>query len=188
VKEKPLEERRKALEEDWFRKESASKLAALRARDEQSALAATLGLPADALVERLHALGVRSDSRDALIYAPLVSVAWADGRLDEAEAVAAREAAEAAGLTRPSPARALFDAWLAAPPPGLFDAWEKFLAASWTRPADAERRRAAEELLRGRLRTVAVASGGFAGLGTISRDEAEVLVRVMRAFLGPPVR
>lgn len=183
MKEKPLEDRRKALEEEYFRKESEAKLAKLRAADERASLGAAVALPVGDLVDRLHALGVRAESVDALVYAPLVSVAWADAKLEEAEAAAVREAAGAAGLGPGTPARALLERWLAAPPGDLFDAWERFLATAWQRPADAEKRRAAEDLLRGRLRSVAVASGGFAGLGKMSRDEAAVLVRVMRAFL-----
>jgi len=183
MKEKPLEDRRKALEEEYFRKESAAKLAKLHAAEERAALGAALGLDQGELLDRLHALGLRAQSLDALVHAPFVSVAWADGRLEESEAAAVREALDVAGLEHGTPARELVDRWLAAPPPGLFDAWERFLATAWHRPADAGKRRAAEDLLRGRLRSVAVASGGFAGLGKMSRSEADVLVRVMRAFL-----
>lgn len=183
MNEKPLEDRRKALEEDYFRKESAAKVAKLQAEKERAALGAALALPEGELLDQIHALGVREASIDALAHAPFVSVAWADGRLEEPEAAAVREAFDAAGLAHGTPARELVERWLAAPPPGLFEVWESFLALAWKRPADAAKRRAAEELLRGRLRPVAVASGGFAGLGKISRSEADVLVRVMHAFL-----
>ncbi|HVP30794.1 MAG TPA: TerB family tellurite resistance protein [Myxococcota bacterium] len=183
MKEKPLEERRKALEEDFFRRESEAKLAKLRAKKEREALAAATGVADGELVERLHALGVRAESLEALVHAPLVSVAWADGKLDPEERSAVREAADAAGLRAGTAPRALLERWLDEPPGGLFDAWERFLTEAWRGPRDAARRRAVEELLRGRLRDVAVASGGFDGLGRISRAEADALVRVMRAFL-----
>src|SRR4029450_10355631 len=91
-----LADRRKALEEEFFRKENERQRAALQARkkrDESKAALRETGIGDDALIDRLLDLGVAAEAVVALELAPLVAVAWADGTLDDRERAAVLRAA-----------------------------------------------------------------------------------------------
>jgi hypothetical protein len=169
--------RTKAQEEDWFREREEAARAQLRAQREAAArrerLAAALELAHGPLLERLEALGVTAENAAAFRVLPLVEVASADGRVDEAERRALLEAAAEAGVVFGSEAHATLEAWLERPPgEALFEA-----CRAWSRPERSDRLRG----LLARARDVAACSGGLLGLGRVSRAEQRVLERLAAA-------
>ncbi len=183
-----LEDRRKALEEAFFRKENERLRARLQAEREQesarAALASDVGLQDKALLDRLVELGIHVDTIEALVLVPLAMVAWADGKIDARERDAVMRGAEASGITRGSPAHQLLDSWTAQPPPpALMDSWHAYIAALVVE-LSADQRWALEERILGRARAVAQATGGFLGIASVSREEEAVLKELESAFGG----
>ncbi len=183
-----LDDRRAALEEAFFRKESARLRALMRAeRDRESAreaLAGELGLEDAALLDRLVALGIRIETAAALALAPLAMVAWADGRMEARERNAVLRGAEAGGIKPGSPAYQLLDAWtLQRPPRELKDSWRAYTAAL-VAELSADQRAVLEERIVGRARAVAHATGGFLGMAMVSREEEAVLAELSSVFGG----
>ena len=108
----------------------------------RAALAAASRIADDALFDELVALGIRADTIRALGLVPLAAVAWADGRLEEAERRALLAAARDAGLDTDGPGRRLLEVCLAASPPrSLWTLWRCWIgSASATLPANESRR------------------------------------------------
>lgn len=186
-----LDDRRKALEEAFFRKENERLRARLHAQRERSeardALGRECGVADASLLDRLLELGIRADTVQALVLVPLAMVAWADGKIDPRERDAVLAAAAASGIAPGSPSHALLEAWTREkPPPELFESWRSYVAALAGRLA-ADHRLHLEEQTLGRARAVAEAAGGFLGLAKVSREEEAVLAELARAFsAGPP--
>ena len=181
-----LDDRRIALEEAFFRKESARLRERMRAEREREAariaLSGEVGLADRELLDRLVELGIRADTHQALELAPLAMVAWADGSLDAREREAVFRGAEANGIARGSAAYELLAMWTAQrPPPELRDAWCAYIAALG-KELSAPQRRALEERILGRARAVAEAAGGFLGFASVSEPEAALLAELTSAF------
>lgn len=184
-----LDNRRRALEEAFFARESEAWLQ--RQRDDaaaisrREALQAASGIADAALLDRIAALGLQASTLAALSLVPLVLVAWADGTLDDKERRALLDAAAQSGIRGDSPAHHSLAQWLESPPPpSLFDAWAEYIRAS-TAGLDAPARDLLQSGLLERARLVAEAAGGFLGLGPrISPAEAAVLKKLEQAFAG----
>lgn len=180
-------ERLRSKQEERFRARQAEKAQRLRSererRDARDTLAAETRLDDEPLLDALLDLGVRAESLSAFFLAPLVAVAWADGRVDERERERVLAAARHEGLDPSRPAHQLLERWLdEAPDDRFLPTWQRFVAASVRRGgrgvlADVEAK------LAGRLREVAVASRGTLGIGRISREEAATLSRVAVALM-----
>jgi len=82
-------DRERGEEEAYFRQEDAKLIAKLRQKAQLSeishALAEKLHVDEPALLERIRKLGVTLDTGSAFILAPLVEVAWVDGKVSNAE-------------------------------------------------------------------------------------------------------
>lgn len=179
-----LGDRKKALEESFFAKESEKLRKALQekegAKDKKEALSAASGITDDAVLEQLIALDIHSDTLAALSLVPLVEVAWADGTMDDNERSAIQSAAKDAGLSGES--AALLDGWLATRPSyKVLSAWKDYVAELAGAMDAAAKDKLKHDLL-GRARTVAESAGGFLGIGKISSEEEEKLEELARAF------
>ena len=185
--DKPLEDRRKALEEEFFRRENEKLRQKLRAEQEAKqnveALAQQSGIRDESLLNELIDHGVSAETLSALVLVPLVAVAWAVGELDDRERAAILSAASDLGVSRESPNFALLESWLTKPPdPRLFDAWIEY-AKQLGGALRSEGRDVLSEDLVGRAREVARASGGILGLGSkVSAPEQRVLDRLVKAL------
>jgi tellurite resistance protein len=179
-----LKERGKGSEADYFRKQDAKLLEKMRERaslDEvATALAAKLRVDDAELVRRLQQLGITHETGTAILLAPLVQVAWAEGRVSEAERATVLEIAESRGLEPKSHAYKRVVEWLhQRPSDEIFHLAMEVMKAGFSVLPPAER----EESIKGLVaacRRVAQASGG--GLGRLlgmgdgtSGDEAAVL-------------
>jgi hypothetical protein len=184
-----LGDRKRALEEEFFRKQEAALLNQLRTaqakESAQEALAAATGVRDSAVLQKLSTLGITSDTLLALGLVPLVAIAWADGTLDDKERQAIVTSLDAAGIVANSPAAQLVQSWLSNPPPAsMLEAWSSYTATLAAELSPTERHNLRDSVL-GRARAVAEAAGGFLGLGSrVSKAEEELLQRLARAFGG----
>jgi hypothetical protein len=184
-----LGERKRALEEEFFRRQERSLLERMRAehatQTARQALSQASGLKDTAVLDRLIRLGVQADTLVALGLVPLVEVAWADGTLDARERQAVVAALGTAGIALDSPAGQLIQGWLASKPPAsLLEAWRVYVAGLCAQLSAADRANLRDSVL-DRARTVAAAAGGFLGLGAkISPAEEERLRMLEGAFTG----
>ncbi|MBM4266998.1 MAG: hypothetical protein FJ144_10340 [Deltaproteobacteria bacterium] len=181
-----LDERREALEEQFFQKQNRALLDKLReesrAGSERSALAAASGISDEQTLDRLRAHGLHAETVAALTLFPLVAIAWADGRLEEKERAAIAAAAEKQGIGRGSSAHALLSAWVTdAPSRELEDAWVAYVRARAGALDPSARAVFAKDVL-GHARAIAEAAGGILGVGSVSKSEREALARLERAF------
>ena len=182
-----LGDRRKALEAEFFRRQEAALLARLRAEDqrraERAALAAAASIRDEALLDQLVALGISADTLTALALVPLAEIAWADGKVEDAEKQAILVAARAAGLEETSGGHRLLESCLSEPPQAkLRKLWEHYVKSICATLSVEERTALRSELLQ-RARGVAEAAGGIMGLGSrVSKQEEALLSEFARAF------
>jgi hypothetical protein len=185
-----LEDRRRALEEAFFRKESERLREQLHERlylqHEQEAaqerLAGASGIADRPLLARLASLGIRAETLAALTLIPLVEVAWADGEMDRRERDAVLRGAESCGIERGTPSHGLLGIWTEdRPAPELVESWKRYIHALCAE-LSADQRRHLEERILGRARAVAQAAGGFLGLAKVSKEEEAVLDELEAAF------
>lgn len=182
-----LSDRRKALEDSFFAKQDAVLRQRLHqaeeAKTKRQAFAAASGITDDAVLDKLIALGISTDTLAALSLVPLVLVAWADGSIDAKERDAVLSGAAESGLGKGDASHGLLEGWLTKrPPPELLATWKGYIGAA--SPAmGAEAREALKRQLLGRARAVAESAGGMLGLGRkVSPAEEAVLRELDAAF------
>ena len=126
--------------------------------------------------DRLADLGIGRDTVSALMLVPVVSVAWADGVIDDEERGAVLFAAADAGLAADGTGYRLLEKWLAERPSSeLFQAWKDYVEALSPSMSAESRQSLRSEILR-RVRGTADATGGFFGFGRkVSTEERSVL-------------
>src|SRR5215475_665352 len=121
-----FEERERAEEAIYFRAQDEKLIQKLRenAKLEEivKALAGSVQANNPELLRRVAALGVTLETGPAFLLAPLVQVAWANGRITDRERETVLRLAGARGIEEGSPARAQLLAWLQKrPADALFD-------------------------------------------------------------------
>jgi tellurite resistance protein len=177
-------DREKAMEADYFRKEEARLLEKLRQNakiDEiAEALRDKLQVDDPELLAAVRELGIKADGAAAFLLAPLVQVAWAEGKVRKDEQEAVLKIARERGVDEGSPADHQLHEWMAnRPSDALFDASVKVIKAGYAVLPARERQERIERLLAA-CRTVAEASGTEIahqlGLGTgVSKSEASLI-------------
>jgi hypothetical protein len=134
------------------------------------------------LAEEIAKMNVTVETLAAFRLVPLVAVAWANDRVEENERYTIMLAAEKSGLSAEDPATELLRSWThRRPPTELLDAWceyAKTLAAS----LNEEHRLALKKEVMQQAHSVAEASGGVLGFGSVSSSEKAVLDRVEQAL------
>jgi hypothetical protein len=187
MSKKFLGDREKALEEAFFAKENARLLERLHAEEStqeaRRSLSEISGLTDEAVLRKLTELGVQPETWAAVAIAPLVEVAWADGKVEDSERRAVLSGAEANGVARDTASYELLEAWLNRRPDGrLLEVWGAFIVDLCAELGDAEIEALKSQIL-GRARSVAEAAGGFLGLGgKVSPEEEVVLAELGKAF------
>ncbi len=183
----PLDDRRRALEEAFFAKQDAllrkrlAEPAEVRAKKE--AFSAVSGITDDAVLEALVKLDISAETLAAIALVPLVAVAWADGSIDAKERAAVLRGASESGLAPGAAGYGMLETWLqSAPPASLVESWKAYIATI-TAGLDHAGKRALQAPIMDRARAVALAAGGFLGIGIrISDAEEKVLADLARAF------
>jgi hypothetical protein len=180
-------DRRSALEAEFFRKQDAALIKRLRetgdAKQQKDALSTASGITDAAVLDRLLAMNIGADTIAALSLVPLVMVAWADGEIDDKERAAVLAGAAEAGIHQPDVSYSLLAQWLHnRPPVELVSTWKEYIGAL-APTLSVEARNSLKSSLLTRARKVAEATGGFLGLGRKMSDaEANVLRDLERAF------
>lgn len=182
-----IEDRGRALEEAFFKKQHAAQLEKLRRKQEHEetrrALVEASGIDDADLIDRLVSMGIHAETLAALTLIPLVEVAWADGHVDERERKAILQGAESSKIEPGSPSHELLLIWTQdRPAPEMMTSWKDYIRALCAE-LSAEQKQHLEERIVGRARAVAEAAGGFLGLGSkVSAAEEGVLQDLQQAF------
>ena len=184
-----FKDRERGLEEEFFRKEDAKRLEKMREtaklQEIAGALAEILKVQNPELLSRTISLGINRDTAAAFLLAPLVQVAWAEGKVTEPERQAALRFAHSRGIEKGSPAEAQLLSWLQTPPPpSIFDTAIEVIKSGLAEFPLKERQERIAKMIQA-CREVSEASGGIAkvlgGSGT-SSEERSVLDRVAAAL------
>jgi len=188
MKEHILGDREKAMEDGYFRDQDAKLLKMLRERAQLDEIALMLGekLRVDdpALLARVRDLGITMQTAPAFFLAPLVQIAWAEGRVQKDERGLVLILARQRGIAPDSPAYELLEEWLKARPSDeLFDTSVEVLRVGFTVLPPDEREERIKDIVR-QCRDVAEASGALGrllGLGDgVSAVEQAMLERLAR--------
>ena len=185
-----FKDREHAAEEEFFRKNDARLLEKLRedARlgEVVKALADHLQVQDPELLRRVTALGINLGTGPAFLLAPLVQVAWAEGKVTDRERETIQRLAAGRGVEDGSPAQAQLLEWLRVRPADvLFEtAIEAIKSGLSALPPD-EREARITRIVQA-CREVSEASGGIAkalGVGSgVSTEEKSVLEAVTAAL------
>lgn len=186
MSEVTLEERGRALEDQFYEKENQEKLAAMKEKlDEQRSkdeLRKASGMSDEAVLDQLVALGLRANTIAALSLVPLIQVAWADGTIQDNERTAILQGAHGKGLEEGTDGYELLQSWLKKQPGNeLFTAWEAYIKALAAQLNDEQNRLLKNQIV-GFAKMVAAAAGGILGFGKVSATEEAVLHRIEAAF------
>lgn len=181
-----LEERGRALENQFFDKQDKQKLAAMKEKLEtqtsREELRKASGMTDDAVLDKLVDLGMRANTIAALSLVPLVAVAWADGEIQDNERTAILQGAQGKNLEAGSAGYELLQSWLShTPGDDLFDAWDSYIKALAAQLND-EQNRVLKNQIVGFAKMVATSAGGILGFGKVSSGEEKVLARIEAAF------
>jgi hypothetical protein len=186
-------DREKAMEANYFRQQDAKLLEKLRQGaklDEiAEALRDKLQVDKPELLARVRALGVTADTAPAFFAAPLVQVAWAEGKVVKREAEAVLRLAQERGIEEDSPSYVQLIEWLKVrPDSALFDTALDVIKHGFSVLPLREREARIERLLDA-CHKVGEASGSEIarqlGLGDgVSRTEASVLDTISNRLRG----
>jgi len=186
MSEVTLEERGRALENQFYEKENQQKLAAMKEKLEsqqtREELRKASGMSDDAVLDKLVALGLKANTIAALSLVPLIAVAWADGTIQDNERSAILQGAHGKGLEQGTDGYELLQTWLSKrPDDSLFDAWESYIKALASQLNDEQNRLLKNQIV-GFAKMVATSAGGILGFGKVSGAEEKVLNRIEAAF------
>lgn len=180
------ENTRQTMEDLFYRKEDQKLIEKLRAmkqmKDDKRSLSEVSGIHNDAVLEKLVKLGIKPETMACLAMTPLVEVAWADGKVDEKERAAILSAAEKEGIIEGSIEYALLKQLIATKPtPALLEAWRHFIQGLCEKLTEQEKSDLKAEIM-AHAQAIAKASGGFLGLGSVSKSEQQMIGYLESAF------
>ena len=183
-----LGDREKAMEDGYFRDQDAKLLKMLRERAQLDEIAIMLGekLRVDdpALLAKVKELGITVQTAPAFFLAPLVQVAWAEGRVLKDEREMVLVLARQRGISPETPSYEQLEDWLKVRPSDeLFDTAVEVLRIGFTVLPPEEREERIKDVVRA-CRDIAEASGALGrllGLGNgVSPVEQAMLDRLAR--------
>jgi hypothetical protein len=181
-----LHERGKALENSFFQQRDRVLLEKLQKdmtnRQSRDALKAVSGIEDVEVLDLMLEHNIDANTVAALSLIPLITVAWADSKMEESEKTALMKAAAASGITENSPSFMLLQQWTEQKPgPDLFETWQQYVTELSSQIDEVSREKVKSSLVE-RARSVATAAGGFLGIGSISSAEANVIKKCEQAF------
>jgi hypothetical protein len=181
-----LDERRRASEDDYFRKRDRELIERMRlvaaAERDRSELSAKTGLDDPALLGELQDLGFTPQTLPVLPLVPIVQMAWAEGGITPAERTLLIKVARERGIAEGSPADTLLDGWMARKPTNdVFEKATRLIRAMLESGAPDTPTMSAEDLIK-YCERIATASGGILGIGKISADERATLSEIATAL------
>jgi len=175
--------RGKALEEAFFFRMDQELIQILGKelqRDEKMrSFAEATGIRDKKRLASLVDAGFELSTLTALIWVPLVFVAWADGNADALEKKAILEVLRSKGISEQTTSLMIAHEWFhQSPTEELWKTWEDFVVTTLARLNPQVRNELIDEIV-GLCHVVAHASGGFLGIGKISPTETDVIDRVI---------
>jgi len=161
-----LKQKGHAEENQYFHKQDQELLHKLRQRakpgDLTFALAEKLALDDPDLLKRIMDQGITQETGPAFLMAPLVQVAWAEGKVTHKEKRAVLAIAEQNGIAKTSPSHELLEQWLETRPPlSLFSTSIEAIRVGLSVLSADERAQRIESIM-AMCRQVAATSGGLA--------------------------
>jgi len=179
-----LSDRRRASEEEYFRKRDQQLVEHLRSQAEREAardrLSQRVGVADDAFLQHLETLGFSDRTVSLLHIVPLVHVGWVDGGMSTSVAQRIIVASREHGIEELSEADRLLREWLESrPSDALFDGALQAIRTVLQHQSFSERERYVRNLLE-QSTDIASASGGVLGFGKISKNERAILDRIGR--------
>ncbi len=182
-----FDDRRKALEDQFFLKHDKELVAKLKEQQQQQATKAELkqltGITNEQLLGSLAGLNVGGAATLVMSLYPIIEVAWADGTIDEAEKKVIADLAKTIGLEPGTSAYHYLTDWLAEKPEASWhELWAEYVKALVVK-LSADDKALLKATVLGRARVVAEVSGGFLGLAfRVSQAEQTVLDKLALAF------
>ncbi|MCG8650092.1 MAG: hypothetical protein MI861_09675 [Pirellulales bacterium] len=136
------------------------------------------GVDDPVLVDELIQLGITADGLIALRLYPLVQVAWAGEAVDDAERREVMGCAIRLGIQEESVPWLLLNTWLKKRPSAMgMDAWKRYTRDIFAQMSEVAIRRLIQ-LTHQQMMDVAKASGGYLGIGKVSKQEREMIARL----------
>jgi hypothetical protein len=176
-------DRRRANEDEYFRKRDQELVEKARLRSEDEAalqrLAEAAGVRDEDVLRDLQRLGYTEETVTLLHVVPLIDVAWADGRVSEPERNVIIAAARARGVEPGSHADRQVARLLADPPSSLLSDGTLHVLGAMMQRHGPDARAAAIRTLLSSCTAVASASGGIFGFRPISDKEQRALDRIL---------
>jgi hypothetical protein len=177
-------DRRRASEEDYFRKKDRELIEKMRkqAADDQARreMGARIRVNDPVLVQDLQAMGFTPDTVKVLPLVPIVKLAWTEGGITSAERKLLVTLARERGISEGSAADQLLSDWMAhAPTPELFNNAMRLVRAMLAAQAPDADTITADDLLR-YCEIIAEASGGVFGIGKVSAEERATLDEIAK--------
>lgn len=181
-----IHQRGKAIEDQFFREKDRQLLEKLRsevsAAEQRQALASVSGVSDNKVLDTLQSHGIQAETLVCLSLIPLISIAWADGRLELAEREAVLAAAAESGVTRGSASYELLSSWLQTQPgPQLLATWKSYVQAIREK-LDSTARMQMKNTILNRAQQVAQSAGGLFGIGKVSSNERQLLTELESLF------
>lgn len=186
------------VEAEYFHKQDAELLAKMREgarlQEVTQALAEKLRVDDAELLRRVVELGLTRETGAAILLAPLVQVAWAEGGVTERERETLLEIAASRGIEAGSPAHAQLLEWLRQrPPDALFETAMEVMKVALAVLPPGEREERIRALVEACQRVAQASGGGLVRLlgmksGGVSSDESALLDAIttkLRAGRGP---
>jgi hypothetical protein len=179
-----LKDRERAFEADYFRKQDEKLIQKIRERADlqevAQALAEKLQVDDQELLRRVIDLGLTRGTGAAILLAPLVQVAWAEGKVTERERAVIFEIAATRGVEAGSPPYEKLEEWLRVRPrDALFETAMEVMKAGLALLAPEERDERIRSIAGGCQRVAEASGGGLARLigfdSGVSGQEAAVL-------------
>jgi tellurite resistance protein len=186
-----LDDRRRASEDDYFRKKDRELIEKMRQASAteraKSDLRAKTGITDPDLLKELQDLGFTPETIAVLPLVPIVQMAWAEGGITPAERQLLVTLARQRGIAPGGAADAQLSAWMTNRPSDEVFGRATRLIRAMLEDGGAESEAAAHWSVDDVIRyseSIAAASGGIFGLGKISSDEREVLATIAEALKG----
>ena len=181
-----LDDRRRASEEDYFRKKDRELIEKMRqaaaAERDKNEMSARTGLRDPELVRDLLELGFTPETISVLPLAPIVQMAWAEEGITPAERTLILRLARERGVAEGSPADRLLSEWMTRKPSDeVFARATRLIRAMLDSGAPDGNQLTADDLIR-YSENIAAASGGILGMGKVSADERATLAKIVAAL------
>jgi tellurite resistance protein len=175
-------------EEEYFRKQDQELIERLRtasaAERARRELDAATGLHDPELLKDVERLGFTAETASLLPLIPILQVAWAEGHVTPAERALILEVAGHRGIVADSAAGRQLARWLEhAPAPSVFTGGMRLIKAMLAAAPVGGGALSADELVK-YSESIAHASGGILGIGSVSASERAVLEQIETALKG----